>query len=250
MLLLGYPEAALADTERALKIARDSAHAATLIYVLNFSVSTHVLCGHLETANALIDEFIPLKDQIGSVSWDGWGTGHRGCVLAVTGKAAEAVQDLASGIAANAINRKHDVDACVPVLSGAEPRQTSVNSTQPGPISDEAMSAVETTKENGTKPRSIALPEKSRCLRTKPDVARRKPISPARSRLRGSSRRNLGAPSRNEHWRASCCAQGRRQPAPRAFSLRSWLVHPGFDTLDLARGQAVARGTGAMTSRI
>ncbi len=36
LLLLGYPEAALADTERALKIARDSAHSATLTYVLNF----------------------------------------------------------------------------------------------------------------------------------------------------------------------------------------------------------------------
>jgi len=101
LLLLGYPEAALADTKQALKIGRDSAHAATLTYVLNFSVFQHVYCGHFAAANALIDEFNILKDQIGSVFWVGWGLALRGCVLTLTGKAAEAVQDIASGIAAN-----------------------------------------------------------------------------------------------------------------------------------------------------
>src|SRR5262245_24258243 len=35
--LLGYPQAALADTEHALKVAREIGHSATLMYVLNFS---------------------------------------------------------------------------------------------------------------------------------------------------------------------------------------------------------------------
>jgi hypothetical protein len=35
--LLGYPQAALADSEHALKIAREIGHSATLMYVLNFS---------------------------------------------------------------------------------------------------------------------------------------------------------------------------------------------------------------------
>ena len=35
--LLGYPQAALADTEHAIKVARETGHSETLMYVLNFS---------------------------------------------------------------------------------------------------------------------------------------------------------------------------------------------------------------------
>ncbi len=75
LLLLGYPDAALADTGQALKIGRDSAHAATLTYVLNFSVFQHVYCGHFAAANALIDEFNLLKNQIGSEFVERMGAG-------------------------------------------------------------------------------------------------------------------------------------------------------------------------------
>ncbi|MBV9910583.1 MAG: AAA family ATPase, partial [Hyphomicrobiales bacterium] len=101
LLLLGYPEAALADTERALNISRNSTHTPTLIYVLIFSVLQQIHCGRLEMANALLDELGILKEQTGSMSWNGWGLALRGCILALSGKAAEAVQDLAAGIAAN-----------------------------------------------------------------------------------------------------------------------------------------------------
>jgi predicted ATPase len=59
--LLGYPEAALADAEQALKIAREIGHSATLMYVLNFGAWTHVHCGNYAAANALADEFSALK---------------------------------------------------------------------------------------------------------------------------------------------------------------------------------------------
>jgi class 3 adenylate cyclase/predicted ATPase len=97
--VLGYPEDALADAERALEIARASQHALTLVYVLNFSVFPHVSCGNFAAANALIDEFVPLKDQIKGVFWGGWGTVQNGCVLVLTGKLSEAVENIASGIA-------------------------------------------------------------------------------------------------------------------------------------------------------
>jgi hypothetical protein len=44
--LLGYPQAALADSEHALKVAREIGHSATSMYVLNFSTWTHILCGN------------------------------------------------------------------------------------------------------------------------------------------------------------------------------------------------------------
>jgi len=96
--VLGYPEVALADAERALSVARESRHSGTLIYILNFSVFPYASCGSFDAANALIDEFVLLKDQIGSVFWGGWGTVQRGCVSAATGKFAEAVQNISSGI--------------------------------------------------------------------------------------------------------------------------------------------------------
>ena len=71
--LLGYPEAALADSEHALKVAREIGHSATLMYVLNFSAWTHILCGNYAAANALVDEFGALKGQTGSLFW-----GHGG----------------------------------------------------------------------------------------------------------------------------------------------------------------------------
>jgi hypothetical protein len=67
--LLGYLEAALADTEQALKVARKIGHSATLMYVLNFSTWTHIQRGNYAAANALIDEFSALKDQTGSPFW-------------------------------------------------------------------------------------------------------------------------------------------------------------------------------------
>ncbi|MBV8289601.1 MAG: AAA family ATPase, partial [Hyphomicrobiales bacterium] len=98
--LLGYPEAALADSEHALKVAREIGHSATLMYVLNFSAWTHIHCGNYAAAKALVDEFSALKDQTGSLFWGAWGMMQRGCLLALTGKAPDAVQTITCGVTA------------------------------------------------------------------------------------------------------------------------------------------------------
>ena len=98
--MIGYAEAALADAEQALKIAREIGHSATLMYVLNFSAWTHIHCGNYAAANALADEFSALKDQSGSVFWAGWGMMQRGFLSALTGKASDAVETITSGLTA------------------------------------------------------------------------------------------------------------------------------------------------------
>ena len=50
--LLGYPEAALADADQALKDAREIGQAATLMYALCLTSFTHFFCGNYATANA------------------------------------------------------------------------------------------------------------------------------------------------------------------------------------------------------
>jgi class 3 adenylate cyclase/predicted ATPase len=97
--VLGFRDAALAATERAVKEARKIGQAG-LMYALNTASITHVLCGNYAEANAIIDELITLTDRTGSLFWAAWGIMQRGCVLALTGKASDAVQTITSGFTA------------------------------------------------------------------------------------------------------------------------------------------------------
>jgi class 3 adenylate cyclase/predicted ATPase len=98
--LLGYPQAALTDSEDALKVAREIGHSATLMYALNFSAWTQILCGNSSATKALGDQFSALKDQIGSLFWSAWEMMLRGCLQVMTGKTSDAVQTMTSGVAA------------------------------------------------------------------------------------------------------------------------------------------------------
>ena len=51
--MLGYPEGALADAEHALRDARATNHAATLMNALGLTAITHILCGNSAAAKAL-----------------------------------------------------------------------------------------------------------------------------------------------------------------------------------------------------
>jgi tetratricopeptide (TPR) repeat protein len=60
---LGYPEAALADINGALRDAREIGHAATLFFALWGQCWMHILCGNYAAANALVDELAALADE-------------------------------------------------------------------------------------------------------------------------------------------------------------------------------------------
>ena len=62
---LGYPAASLNDAERAVKNARESGHAATLVYALSRAATGHIWCGNYAAAHEQIDELIALADEIG-----------------------------------------------------------------------------------------------------------------------------------------------------------------------------------------
>jgi predicted ATPase len=98
--MLGYPEAALADAREALKDAREIGHAATLMYALNQTTFTHIFCGNYATANAQLDEVVALADEKGALYWKALGIALQGWVLALSGKASDAVHVIASGITA------------------------------------------------------------------------------------------------------------------------------------------------------
>ena len=66
--MLGYPEAALVDTNNALKEAREIGQAATLIFELLHASMTHIQCGNYAAANAEADEVVALADEKGAYS--------------------------------------------------------------------------------------------------------------------------------------------------------------------------------------
>src|SRR6516164_9169112 len=97
--MLGYPEAALADAERALKYARELGQAATLMLALCFTSLTYSLSGDYSAANARLDENRVLANEKGAALWKAFGMLSQGCVLALTGKSSDAVQTITAGLA-------------------------------------------------------------------------------------------------------------------------------------------------------
>ena len=97
---LGYPEAALSDADYAVKDVREISQAATLMYALFRASFAHALCGNYATAKALSDEMVDLADEKGASFWKAQAMNLRGCLLALTGNAADAVHMIKSALSA------------------------------------------------------------------------------------------------------------------------------------------------------
>jgi class 3 adenylate cyclase/predicted ATPase len=98
--LLGYPEAALRDTDDALKNARETGQAASLMFALHFTAVPLILCGDYARAAALAQELCALADEKDLPFWKINGSLYKGSLFALTGNASKAVQLIASGITA------------------------------------------------------------------------------------------------------------------------------------------------------
>jgi predicted ATPase len=97
---LGYPECALADAEHALGDAREMGQAATFLFALGGAGTwILILCGNYAAASAQADELVALAVEKGAVMWKALGTLNQGLLLALTGKASDAVHMMNSGIA-------------------------------------------------------------------------------------------------------------------------------------------------------
>jgi class 3 adenylate cyclase/predicted ATPase len=97
---LGYPEAALADVDHALKIAREIGQAATLMFALAVTNFTLIFSRSCAAARARINELIALADEKGALQRKAEGITQKGCVLALVGEASDSVQMINSGMTA------------------------------------------------------------------------------------------------------------------------------------------------------
>jgi class 3 adenylate cyclase/predicted ATPase len=91
---LGYPAASRNDAERAVKNARETGRAASLVYALGRAATSHIFCGNYAAANEQVDELIALADEKGKAL----GNLQRGRLFVLTGKASDAVQAITSAI--------------------------------------------------------------------------------------------------------------------------------------------------------
>ena len=97
--ILGYPDTAIADAEKALSDAREISHAATLIYALTIPSLSQILCGNYATATMQLDEAVALANEKGASYWKATATILKGCVSALTFNAANATHMITTGLA-------------------------------------------------------------------------------------------------------------------------------------------------------
>ena len=234
----GYAEAALADTEQALRDAREISHAATLMYALYNTSLTHILGGNYAAAKAEADELVALADEKGALLWKAWGMMNQGCVLALTGKASDAVHKITSGITAV---RPTGATLWMPFrLSHLTRAYAELGQFDDAwRCIDEALTAMETTKEKWSEAEvhrtageiALKLPE--------PDAARaeayfERAFAVARQQ-QAKSWELRAAMSMARLWRD----QGKREEARDLLApVYGWFTE-GFDTRDLKEAKAL-----------
>jgi class 3 adenylate cyclase/predicted ATPase len=235
--VLGFHHAALADTDQALKEAREIGHAPTLMYALLLASMTHVICGNFAEANAIVDELIALSDETGSLFWGAWGVMQRGCVLALTGKASDAVQSITSGITAFRSTGSTQPGRYLSYLAEAH--------SELGQFDDamrcvgEAMTLVEISKERWYEAEVNRIAGEIALLLPEPEVAKAEAyFERALEIARGQQAKSWelrAAMSMSRLW----CVQGQRlQARDLLASVYGWFTE-GFDTVDLKEARAL-----------
>jgi predicted ATPase len=236
--MLGYPEAALADADHALKDAREIGQAATLMNALSMPSFTHVLCGNYAAAKARSDEVIALANEKGALFWKASGMIVQACVLALTGETSDAVQKLNSGIATF---RSTGATAFTPWYLSILARAYA----ELGQFDDawrcigEAITAVKTTKETMHEADVHRIAGEIALLSPEPDAAKaeayfERALVVARQQ-QAKSWELRAAMSMARLWRD----QGKRDEARTLLApVYGWFTE-GFDTLDLKEAKAL-----------
>ena len=236
--MLGYPDAALADAEDALKDARDIGQAATLMQVLGTSSLTTFLSGNYAIATARCQELIALSEEKGSLYWKANGMTQRGCVLASTAKAADAIQTITSGISAyRSTGATLYSPSWLSYLAKAHAELGQFD--EAWRYINEATTAVETTKERWWEAEVKRVAGEIALNSPQPDAAKAqayfdRALTVARAQ-QAKSWELRAAMSMARLW----SDQGKRDAARELLApVYGWFTE-GFDTLDLKEAKAL-----------
>src|SRR5262245_30808688 len=232
---LGYPDAALADADHALEVAREIGQAATLMFALAITNFTRIFCR--SAASERIDELIALADEKGASQRKAEGVIQKGCVLALIGEAPGAVQMITSGATAwQATGARVWVPLYLSHLAMAYAEVGQINDARR--CIGEAMTAMEATKERWYEAEvyrmtgEIAL-KSPECV-TKAEAYFQHALAIARAQ-QAKSWELRAAMSMARLWRD----QGKRNEARDLLTPVYNSFTEGFDTLDLKEAKAL-----------
>jgi class 3 adenylate cyclase/predicted ATPase len=235
---LGYPEAALKDADDALKNAREIGQAATLMFALFCASIPYTLCGNRAAAAAQAQELVALAEAKGSLFWKAYGMVSQGCVLALTGRASDAIEMLISGIAAwRTTGTTLWMPFYLPHLARAHAELGQFEAAWR--CVGEAMTAAETTKQTWCEAEIHRTAGEIALMSPEPDAAKahahfERAIAIARTQ-KAKSWELRPATSLARLWRD----QGKRQQARDLLApVYGWFTE-GFDTLDLKEAKAL-----------
>jgi predicted ATPase len=233
--LLGYPDAALADTKRVVQHARGIGQAASLMFALHHSSLTQIQFGHYAAANADADELGLLAEEKDASLWKASGLLWRGCLLTMTGNASDAIPAITTGLAAL---RSTGSTMWMPLLLTYLARAHSAlgQSDEAWRCIGEAMTAVETAKERWCESEVNRVAGE---ISLGPDRAKAADyFERALTVARMQQARSLelrAAMSMARLWRD----QGKPQQARELLApVYDWFTE-GFDTLDLKEAKAL-----------
>jgi len=235
---LGYPEAALADKDAALKEARIIGQAATLMFAPNFTLYTSLWCGDYASANMQCNQLVALAEEKGAFAWKALGKLHRGCLWALTGHASDAVQAITSAITTL---RSSGATAMMPwYLSCLARAYAELGQFDDAwRYSDEAMTTTKTTKERQCGAEVYRMAGEIALLSPRPDAPKaevhfERAIVIAREQ-HAKSWELRATMSMARLWRD----EGKlRQAHDILDPIYSWFTE-GFDTLDLKEARAL-----------
>ena len=236
--LLGYPDAARANSEQALNDAREIGQAATLMFALLHGSLTNILCRNYAEANAETDELASISAERGALFWKAFGMSAQGCLFALTGKAADAVPMINFGFASFQSTGATLFDPLfLSALAHAHAELGQFDDARRR--TDEALMKMETTKEKWCEAEVNRVAGEFALLSPEPDEARAeayfgRALAVARAQ-HAKSWELRAAMSMARLWRD----QGKRHEAHDLLApVHGWFTE-GFDTLDLKEAKAL-----------
>jgi predicted ATPase len=235
--LLGYPEAALAEADHAIATARETDHMPTLLLALSCTAYTHICCRdhaaaivHQDECIALAQGKMPFHEMV--------ATTLRGCALAQTGKAVDAIEAISGGIAGlRAIGATTWATLWLTHLASAYAELGKFEDAWR--CIDEAITRVETTKEGWYLAEINRVAGEIALLQPQPDFAKaqeyfNRALSVARQQ-QAKSWELRAAMSLARLWRS----QGKVQQARELLApVYCWFTE-GFGTRDLKEAKAL-----------
>jgi predicted ATPase len=235
---LGYPEAARADSDQALKHAREIGEAVALLWALAGAFFINILCGDYATANARVDECIALADEKDAAFFKAFAMLGRGWLLSLTERASDAAKAMTAGITSL---RSTGTTVWTPFFLSTLARANADlgQLEEARRYIDETMSMIDTTKERWCEAEVNRMAGEIALKSPEPETAKaqayfERALAVAREQ-QAKSWELRAAMSVARLWRH----QGKRKEARELLApVYAWFTE-GFDTHDLKEAKAL-----------